>query len=276
MYLNEKQTIANFVELKKEKYLPRERGLTVEGITHTTFKALEKAYGINQDTIRHRLDAGKTIEEAVDLITQKIFPLKFKGRIFNSQTEIAKHYNIERATFGYRLNKAGWSLEEALGLQERTDTTNKVYLEGRWFPSKRAAAKHYQIDLMVFNGRIERSWSLEEALGLEPRTVMQTSRKLYVVICPDGTEVMTPNLTAFSNEKGWRSDSNLRMTLSSEKNHTYHGHSLRWATEEELEDFIKENPSALAPRSGHVRNKPIKYQGEIYKSRSAFCKKFEI
>lgn len=277
VYLNEEQTIANFLELKKEKYLPRERDLTVEGITYTTFKALEKAYRINKDTIRHRLNAGKTIEAAVGLTNEKNqFPLKFKGRIFKSGTEIAGHYKIKRETFFYRLNKAGWSLEEAVGLKPRSALGNKVIVEGKTFNSHVAAAQHYQINLMTFQSRIERGWSHEEALGIRARTTIGGGRKLYVVICPDRTEVITPNLTAFANEKGWASDSNLTTTLTSDKHHTYHGHSLRLATDEELENFIKENPDALAPRSGHVRNKPIKYQGETFKSRTAFCKKFEI
>lgn len=275
-YLNEEKTIANFVELKKEKHLRRQRDLTVEEKTYTSFAALEKAYGVNQNTIRQRLNVGKTIEEAVGLTSENQFPIEFKGRIFNSQAEIAKHYKIERSTFGYRLNKAGWSLEEAVGLKQRAALGNKVIAAGKTFNSHTAAAQHYQIDLMTFNSRIERGWSLEEALGIQARNIIGGGRKLYVVICPDGTEVMTPNLAAFSNEKGWASDSNLTMTLTSDKHHTYHGHSLRMATDEELEDFIKENPGALSPRSGHVRNKPIKYQGETYKSRSAFCKKFEI
>ena len=276
VYLNEAQTIANFAELKKEKYLHRQRDLTVEGITYTSFAALEKAYGVNNNTIRQRLNAGKTIEEAVGLTSGNQFSIEFKGRIFNSQAEIAKHYKIDPSTFAYRLNKAGWSLEEAVGLKQRAALGNKAIVAGTTFNSYTAAAQHYQIDLMTFYSRIERGWSLEEALGIIARTTIGGGRKLYVVICPDGTEVVTPNLTAFANDKGWASDSNLTMTLTSDKHHTYHGHSLRMATDEELQNYIRENPTALAPRSGHVRNKKIKYRGKTYKSRAEFCREFQI
>jgi hypothetical protein len=276
-YLNEEQTIAKFKDLEKRTHRHKGRDLTVEGITYTSFAALEKAYGVNKDTIRHRLDVGKPLEEAVGLTGKKNqFPLEFKGRIFKSETEIAKHYKIKCATFAYRLNKAGWNLEEAVGLKQRSPIGKKVIVEGKTFSSHAAAAQHYQIDIMLFRSRIERGWSLEEALGIRTRTTIGGGRKLYVVMCPDGTEVLTPNLTAFSRDKGWASDSNLTMTLTSDKHHTYHGHSLRFATDEELQNFIKENPDALAPRSGYVRNKLVKYQGKTYKSRSAFCKKFKI
>ena len=90
----------------------------------------------------------------------------------------------------------------------------------------------------------------KKLLKLGRRSSIGATRKLFVVICPDGTEVMTPNLTKFCQEMGWYSDSNLQMTLSSNKHHSYHGHSLRMATDDEFEGFIKENPTALAPRSG--------------------------
>lgn len=276
VYLNDQKTEANFKELEKVNYQKKERDLTVEGITYITYRELERAYGINQDTIRHRLDAGKTIEEAVGLINTNDFPLEFRGLIFKSYTEIARYYNVDPSTFMYRFNKAGWTLEESLGLKKRTKTRNTVRVEGQLFPSKLAAAKHYKIDTMVFNSRIARGWPIEEALEIRPRSSIGATRKLFVVICPDGTEVMTPNLTKFCQEMGWYSDSNLQMTLSSNKHHSYHGHSLRMATDDEFEGFIKENPTALAPRSGYKRNISIKYLGEVYESQSQFCKHFKI
>ena len=110
VYLNDQKTEANFKELEKVNYQKKERDLTVEGITYITYRELERAYGINQDTIRHRLDAGKTIEEAVGLINTNDFPLEFRGLIFKSYTEIARYYNVDPSTFMYRFNKAGWTL----------------------------------------------------------------------------------------------------------------------------------------------------------------------
>ena len=278
IFLNSDKTTAQFKELEKKKHAVRNRDLTVEGTTYPTFKKLSEAYGVNKDTIRGRLNAGKTLREAVGLtkLKETIFPLEFKGRVFNSQKQIANHYKIKRATFGYRLNKAGWSLEEALGLDERTDTVNKVIIRGKECASKLAAARHYKIDKMVFNGRLDRQWSLEEALELKPRIKSKVKRKIYVVICPDGNEIMVSNLTKFSNDKGWRSDRNLRETLSSDKHHTYHGYSLRWPTNLETEQFLKENPDALTPNLGYKRNQPIKYKGQTYKSKAEFCRAFNL
>ena len=238
---------------------------------------MEKKYGVNHNTIRQRLNNGKTIEEAVGLIEFKvsIFPLTFEGVHFKNQQELADAYNMKRATLSYRLRQ-GYSLREAVGLDEKLNENTKIVLGEIEYNSESAAAEAYGISKMNYFSRRERGWSIEEALEITPRMTLRKDRKLYIVIDPKGHEQFVSNMTEFCEKMGWKSDGNLVMTLNHDKHHTYHGYSIREPTDAEVQKFISENPEALASRVGYKRNQQLIYKGITYESTLSFCRAFDL
>lgn len=164
VYLDTEKTKAKLAELPKRKYKKRPRDLTVEGRNIKTYIELSEHYKISEATIRSRLNRGKSIEEAVGLITEEtLFPLEFEGQEFQSAKDIASYYGINRATFDYRFKKAGWSLRASLGLEETAAEGDAGKVAGQTFASKSQAARHYNIPLNTFFRKIRYNWTLEEA-----------------------------------------------------------------------------------------------------------------
>lgn len=275
--IDDDEATFKYVGLPQKKYVKRNRILEVEGKVYHSFKDLEKKYGVNHNTIRQRLNKGKTIEEAVGLIKieSSIFPLKFEGAQFNNQKELADAYNLNQSTLSYRLRQ-GYSLREAVGLDEKLNENTKIIIGEIEYNSESAAAEAYGINQMNYFSRRERGWSIEEALEVKPRKTQRNDRKLYVVIDPEGGQEFVSNVTEFCRNKGWKSETNLFLTLNHDKHHSYHGYSLRNPTDVELEQFISDNPEALVSRVGYKRNHPLTYKGVTYDSKLSFCRAFEL
>ena len=276
-YLNPEKSKAKLVELKKTKYVKKERVLVVEGRSFDSIMKLSRHYKLPEATIRHRLNRGQPIEKAVGLIKEKsTFPLDFAGCTFNSLTEIAEYYGIKPKTFSYRFNVANWSLEESLGLIKKDVETETIIVNGRKFPSQNAVARHFGIKDVTFKGRIGRGWTLEEACNLKPRTKIQAGRRVYVVKHPDGTEETVSNMAEFGRIHNLLSSGGLSLTIKSSKHHSYKGFTARYASEEEIAKLIEKDPKALTARTNHQVSHLVEYNGKKYRSKRYLCQKFGI
>ena len=271
-YTNEDRNEAKLIDLNVYDWKKKDRDLSVEGITYNSFSELSKVYKVNKDTIRHRLNAGKSIEFAVGLeVDDTIFPLEFGGKIFVTQTEIAEHYGVERSTFAYRLNKANWTLEEALGLVEKAIQIETHIIEGMEFPSLSAISRHYNIPKATFNSRLQRNWSLEEACNLKQRNEIQAKRRVYMITHPDGVQECVTNLAEFGRQYDLPNVYNLSMTINSTVHHSYKGFKARYASEDEIAELLSKDPSALAPKANYSNSHEVTYKRKKYRSKRKLC-----
>ena len=103
-------------------------------------------------------------------------PIKFRGRLFDSQAVLAKRYSVTPQNFGKRL-KSGWTLEQALYLvpapQRKATRCESVVFRGTTFTSLKSLADFYEVCLVNFYARRSNGWSMEEALGLKDRPVFE-------------------------------------------------------------------------------------------------------
>jgi hypothetical protein len=94
------------------------------GNEYNTKKEMAKTYGLEWETLKSRLRAGKTLEEALTTpVDEKLsHPGIYKkpevctdhlGNVYKNKSEMAKAYGIDQRTVKHRLD-AGWSLEDAL------------------------------------------------------------------------------------------------------------------------------------------------------------------
>lgn len=97
--------------------------ILVEGKIYSSQKKAADAYGLNHKTVSYRLKSGRTIEEALGI---KDFDYKSKpkildldGKIFCSLREACKFYGVDKYVLNARINRYGWTIREALGLDKR-------------------------------------------------------------------------------------------------------------------------------------------------------------
>lgn len=143
---------------------------------YKSIRELAKEVKIPYTTLLHRLDNGKTLEEAISQHRELYKPLNINGRIFSSITDAAKFFKLRPGTVSARLRN-GWSPEEAVGLIKRKRerktfkavTKNPVRVKGVIFPSLFAAARHFGLSANMVNKRVKNNGlTIEQALELDP------------------------------------------------------------------------------------------------------------
>lgn len=141
---------------------------------YKSIRELAKEVKIPYTTLLHRLDNGKTLDEAIGQNRESHRQLNIKGKIFSSITDAAKFFKLSPGTVSARLRN-GWSPEEAVGLVKRKRkkpkniTKNPVCVNGVTFPSLAAAARHFGLAENMVNKRVKNNkLTIEQALELEP------------------------------------------------------------------------------------------------------------
>ncbi len=111
-------------------------------------------------------------------------PVTVLGVTFPSIKEAAHHFNQHYGNVTRRL-RAGWTLEQALGITSRNRVQpgrgRHLVTSGGTFPSIRAAASHFGIDESVIQSRLANDWPPDEAVGLTSHKRKPKSTK--TVIC---------------------------------------------------------------------------------------------
>ena len=104
------------------------------------------------------------------------------GRVFPSYAQAADHFGIDPSVFALRVNRLGWSPEEAAGLLERTWVGKKkpVAVNGLEYESLWEAAHAHGVDYKLAHARVTKGWTVEQALQLTslPSTVRFTGRMI--------------------------------------------------------------------------------------------------
>lgn len=113
------------------------------------------------------------------------------GNEFPSESSMLNHYGINYSGFHYRMNKLGWSLEDALTKPHKDRLSTAIECtdhEGNTFESKVAMCDYWHIPRTTFFRRLRDGWSLEKALT---ETVKHTNNMVQPVIDPNGKKFTT-------------------------------------------------------------------------------------
>lgn len=116
-------TIEQAVELDPPpKRTGNAKKVTYNGTTFTNLKHLAEAFGKNVEMLRRKIRDGLSIEDAIeDKKPKRISPLaksvEFNGRSYKSIQSLVDAHQIKASVFNKRI-KRGWSIEQALELQE--------------------------------------------------------------------------------------------------------------------------------------------------------------
>lgn len=168
-----------------------EHRFVLEGISFRTLSAVAQRYGLLRSTLDSRLRRGWPLHKAVGLdgptkreLAFSNQPVSIAGKEFSTLASAALWYGIPKRRVVDRIEKGGWSLEEAFGLVPRNGlqpwelnaepakylaTSRTVSVCGQNFGSLTAACRHFGISKESFFKRLKvLNWSLEQALGLQP------------------------------------------------------------------------------------------------------------
>ncbi|MGR5195799.1 NUMOD1 domain-containing DNA-binding protein [Vibrio rotiferianus] len=93
--------------------------------------------------------------------------LVVNGLSFITRTEAARYFNITPKLVTERMNKRGWTLEQALELEPSPSRTysKKVVIDGTEYSSMRQAARELGVSQSTLMNRIKSGIGVEEALS---------------------------------------------------------------------------------------------------------------
>lgn len=193
----------------------------VDGVGYRGIGQLADAYDLFEETVRARLSAKWSIEQAVGLEPPPVIKRKGKlfnvgGKVYESETTLANAYKIPIERFRARLYQMNWSIEEALGLVYRP--LNQITLDGKDYDNLKLACDVYGLNHAMVSSRLKLNWSIDEAFGLHARNRPQksasSSRNSYFPLTIDGRKFetakqlaeltgMTPSAIRYRLLNGW-------------------------------------------------------------------------
>lgn len=121
--------------------------IIVNGREFDSLQSAARAFGLSRNTVDYRLKKGWTPEQAVGLEPRPShagrtagIPVRVQGQEFKTIKEAAKHFGRAYTHVFARL-KDGCTIEQALGLVERTDSLQTEYpdLAAQWHPTRNAS-----------------------------------------------------------------------------------------------------------------------------------------
>ena len=98
-----------------------------------------------------------------------------EGKAYYGFGQLADAYNLNQITVTARINRQGWTVRQAVGLDPkpkhtRPDTAKPITFNGVEYKSERELCQKYKVCNNVFRQRYHRmGWSLEESLGVKER-----------------------------------------------------------------------------------------------------------
>jgi hypothetical protein len=162
------------------------RAVVVGEMVFPTLSSAAEHFGVDEALIRARIDAmGWSIEEAVGLTARpnnKYSPrgsIEVAGQTFATHKAAAASFGIDFRRYSLRINRYGWSPEQALGVEPPPNGPSGISVavtlkDGQRFKSLSAAETHFGITSGVASHRVSIGWSLEQALGIESKPRRRT------------------------------------------------------------------------------------------------------
>lgn len=158
-----------------------------------------KDHGFSDSTVRRREKLGWSRAEALGVeerqsksrhnakkIQVTIIDPKNGLLRFDSVKLAANYYGIGYDVAIQRLNKHGWSIEQALGIipppPRRAHNSLIIEVDGIKFQSRSHCANYFGVDQRLVFTRLKRGWSLKEALNLVQRinSSISATQEAYV------------------------------------------------------------------------------------------------
>ena len=97
--------------------------IVVAGKTFSSIKKAAESYGQKYKTVHLRLKLGRSIEEAFGFkdFNYSSKPKKFNidGKDFSSLRDACRYYGVDKDALSARINRFGWTIREALGVDKR-------------------------------------------------------------------------------------------------------------------------------------------------------------
>jgi len=150
---------------------------TLEGVHYHTVHQVAEAFGLSENFIKYRIRRGWSPEQIVGIATK---PRKnvsnvagrprectVEGRKFKSLKDVSEHYGVRYSRLKVRLS-CGWTLREALGLDQREAPGTKVTVEGVEYKSLAEVSRAYGLSTNAVRIRLRKGLSPEQAVGLLP------------------------------------------------------------------------------------------------------------
>lgn len=136
------------------------------GKEYKSINAMCKAYNMNRQTLRYRINAGYTLERALTLeidhanneIRNNERVEDHKGNKFASYKDMCEHYNISVNTF-YGKRQKGMSIKEILEPEKKVEDH-----EGNKFLTIGEMCRYWNVSETAYYKRINNGWSLKDAL----------------------------------------------------------------------------------------------------------------
>lgn len=154
-----------------------------KGKPYKSFEDLARKVGLNSSTIRTRMKAGYTLEEAIERGTKEI---EYNGNLHTSFEDLANQVGVNSATIRSRM-KLGYSLEGAIALGSKEE----IQVFHNTFKTLKELTDYYGLDYNHFSVLLSLGKTYEEAV-----TYMLSKEKIAL----DGVEYET--LTDLCNEYG--------------------------------------------------------------------------
>jgi hypothetical protein len=159
------------------------------GKQYNSHKELSKLFNISYSVFQGRLNKGRSVEEALDLIKRKIIwarsrSIEINNKYFDTLTDACNYYGLKLPTVAGRLNRYGWSIEQAFEIDVAPKTVReiKIKINKQNFQRASDAARHYGIKPYVLTKRLRKGWSIEEALELKKRPPRKSHNSTPVVV----------------------------------------------------------------------------------------------
>ena len=171
------------------------------------------------------------------------------GKVWATGREVAEHYGVKPNVFHMRINRLGWSVEEALGIKEREPKSRvPIEFKGKKYNSGKHFAEEFGLVYPTFKKRRRDGWTLDECLNPKLRKTKFNGRWNFI--------------------HNGRTYASLRDFAS--KHHLVYGNMVNnlkrgWSLDECL------NP-AMRPKR-QFQTKPVSHNGTTYKSISEFAEK---
>ncbi len=154
--------------------------ITVDGVTYSSRAKAVKVYGLNPITVHCRLKLGWTIEQALGLASPPTpsgektgKAITVMGVTYSSIIKAANAFNLKPALVRERMNKFGWTIEQAFNIapppRKPNNFAKKTVILGVTYESMKSACAAYKISLSAVERRVKNGWTLEEAITTPSR-----------------------------------------------------------------------------------------------------------
>ena len=151
------------------------KSIKVNGKEYPSMVSAAKAYDFPVDKFRDRLKSGWTPEQALELeqpptFKHKQYDLTIEGKTYSNFTELARKYGVCASKIRSRLNKAKWTLRQALELDTppaRKGHKNLITFRGTTYRNRVELAQSFGIDAKLVQGRLNAGWTPAQAVGVD-------------------------------------------------------------------------------------------------------------